>query len=56
MNTMVTTNQNLEYIHKNYKERNTNIPPKKIIKPQGKILRRKERRTTTKTTRKQVTK
>ena len=44
---MVITNQNFKYIHKNQRERNTSIPLKKIIKSQGKKLKRtKEHRRT----------
>ena len=40
---MVTTNQNLQQIHKSQRERNTSIPIKKIIKPQEKKLKEKNR-------------
>ena len=39
MKPIVTINQNLQQKHKNPREKNTSIPLKKIMKPQGKKLK-----------------
>ena len=55
MDHMVTTNQNLQQIHKSQRERNTSIPIKKNHQTTREETKREEQRRTTKTTRKEVT-